>query len=102
VDTIMTLTEPQHIAIIAPGDRAEATSLRATVNGMSLPGAVVQTSVESEAAPANPSLDGKATIDGNPTAYVCVGPQCSLPVISTDALRDLLLEARKGQIGPPA
>jgi len=102
VDTIMTLTEPQHIAIIAPGDRAEAASLRATVNGMSLPGAVVQTSVESEAALANPSLDGKATIDGKPTAYVCVGPQCSLPVISAEALRDLLLEARKGQIGPPA
>jgi hypothetical protein len=58
--------------------------------------------VEAEQTPANPALDGKTAIDGNPTAYVCVGPQCSLPVISTDALRDLLLEARKGQIGPPA
>ncbi len=102
VDAIMTLTEPQHIAIIAAKERSAANALRETVAGISLPGAVVQTCVETERTPANPALDGKAAIDGNPTAYVCVGPQCSIPVISADALSDLLREARKGRIGPPA
>ncbi|RIA55185.1 thioredoxin domain-containing protein [Dichotomicrobium thermohalophilum] len=101
VDTLMTLTEPQHVAIIAKRERSEADALRKTVTELSLPGTVVQTCVEAEAVPANPALDGKVTIDGTPTAYVCVGPQCSLPVISQDALRDLLLEARKGQLGAP-
>jgi len=99
VDTIMTLTEPHHVVIIAQSDRSEASALRQALDNLSLPGAVIQSCVEAEAMPANPALDGKVTIDGEPTAYVCVGPQCSLPVISADALRELLIQARKGQPG---
>ncbi len=102
LDAIMTLTEPQHVAIIAPDAQSDADALRQTVAGVSLPGAAVQTCVETEAALANPAMDKKAAIDGNPTAYVCVGPQCSLPVTSAEALSDLLLAARKGQLGTPA
>jgi len=98
MDSIMTLLEPQHIAIVAPVERRDADALIATVNGMSLPGAVVQICVEAEAGPANPALQGKAAIDGSPAAYVCVGPQCSLPVMCSDTLRDCLSEARKGQL----
>ncbi len=102
VDAIMTLTEPRHVVLIARNDQSEADPLRKAVTGMSLPGTVVQTSVEAETAPGNPALAGKATVDGQPTAYVCVGPQCSLPVVSEDALRDVLLEARGGRVEPPA
>jgi len=102
VDGIMTLTEPLHIAIIALRDRSEAEEMIKAVNGLSLPGAVVQVSVESEATPANPALSGKAAIEGKPTAYVCVGTQCSLPVTDPETLRDRLLEARKGQTGSAA
>ena len=38
--------------------------------------------------PARPPSDGK------PTAYACLGPQCSLPVTEADALLELLREQR--------
>ncbi len=98
IDAIMTLNEPQHIAIVAPNARTEAHELYDTVAGLSLPGALMQTCVETEAVPANPALDGKVAIDGRPTAYVCVGPQCSLPVLSSNALRERLIEARQGRL----
>ena len=37
--------------------------------------------------PARPPVDGK------PTAYACLGPQCSLPVTDADALLDLLADS---------
>ena len=33
-----------------------------------------------ESLPASSPAHGKTAIDGKPTAYVCIGPQCSLPV----------------------
>ena len=43
-------------------------------------------------------LAGKTAIDGKPTAYACLGPQCSLPVTEPDAL----LEVLRGQRSPAA
>ncbi|MBO6947770.1 MAG: thioredoxin domain-containing protein [Rhodospirillales bacterium] len=40
--------------------------------------------------PANHAAAGKDTVDGNPAAYVCVGPTCSLPVTDPKALADAL------------
>jgi uncharacterized protein YyaL (SSP411 family) len=37
-----------------------------------------------------PSLAGRVAIDGKPTAYVCRGFVCDLPVTDPDALRDRL------------
>ena len=51
---------------------------------VSLPGAVVQEVRAGEAGasalPESSPAHGKTAIDGKPTAYVCIGPQCSLPV----------------------
>ena len=96
LDASMTLTEPQHVVIIADDQQGDAKALSNTVNDLSLPGAVVQASVEPEARPANAALRDKGMMDGKPTAYVCVGPQCSLPITSAEGLRDVLLGTRKG------
>ena len=37
---------------------------------------------------------GKTAIDGKPTAYVCIGPQCSLPVTDPAALVETVKAAR--------
>jgi hypothetical protein len=45
--------------------------------------------------PATSPAHGKTAIDGKPTAYVCIGPQCSLPVTEPAALVETVKEARR-------
>jgi hypothetical protein len=44
--------------------------------------------------PSSPA-HGKTSIDGKPTAYVCIGPQCSLPVTAPAALVATVKAARQ-------
>ena len=65
---------------------------------LSLPGAVQQVIAEAALGPtglpiAGP-LAGKTAQDGKPTAYACLGPQCSLPVTDPDALLEVLRSQR--------
>jgi uncharacterized protein YyaL (SSP411 family) len=62
---------------------------------MSLPGAVVQEVTAGEALPPSSPAHGKTAIDGKPTAYVCIGPQCSLPVTEPAALVETVKTARR-------
>ena len=62
---------------------------------MSLPGAVVQEVGAGDSVPANSPAHGKTAIDGKPTAYVCIGPQCSMPVTDPAALVETVKEARQ-------
>jgi uncharacterized protein YyaL (SSP411 family) len=95
------LIAPQHVVVIDPaasaGTRrdpsAGATPLARAMLGVSLPGAVQQV-VSERQVPGTGPLAGKSAVDGKPTAYACLGPQCSLPVTEPDALRDLLLRQR--------
>lgn len=51
----------------------------------------VVTTIEPEMSlPAGHAAAGKNLIDGQPTAYVCVGSTCSLPMTSPDALAEVL------------
>jgi uncharacterized protein YyaL (SSP411 family) len=86
------LLAPQHVVVIAPGGDTTPTLPRAMLQ-LSLPGAVQQV-VDAGQPLASPALAGKTTVDGNPTAYVCIGPQCSLPVTDPDTLRELLRTQR--------
>jgi uncharacterized protein YyaL (SSP411 family) len=62
---------------------------------VSLPGAVVQEVREREALPASSPAHGKTAIGGKATAYVCIGPQCSLPVTEPAALVETVKAARQ-------
>jgi uncharacterized protein YyaL (SSP411 family) len=56
------------------------------------PNRVVALLADEARASAIPLLEARARIDGRPTAYVCRGFACRLPVTDPDALRDQLAE----------
>src|SRR5665809_18277 len=78
---------PALVVLIVP-EGGDATELRRVLSNVSLPNAVVQEVREGEALPASSPAHGKTAIDGKPTAYVCLGPQCSLPVTDPAALAE--------------
>jgi hypothetical protein len=79
--------EPRAAATAAP------TPLAGTMFRLSLPGAVQQVVAEHQV-PAVGPIAGKTCIDAKPTAYACLGPQCSLPVMEPEALLELLRRQR--------
>jgi hypothetical protein len=84
---------PSLIVLIVP-DSGDATELRRALSNVSLPNAVVQVVREGEALPASSPAHGKTALDGKPTAYVCIGPQCSLPMTDAAALVEAVKAAR--------
>jgi uncharacterized protein YyaL (SSP411 family) len=94
------LIAPAHIIIVVP-ESGDARELRRALSDVSLPGAVVQDIREGESlAPTSPA-HGKTAIDGKPTAYVCIGSQCSAPVADAAALIETVREARRAGVTAP-
>jgi uncharacterized protein YyaL (SSP411 family) len=95
------LLAPAHIVIVVP-QGGDANALRRALADVSLPNAVVQEVREGEAAssalPSSSPAHGKTTIEGKPTAYVCIGPQCSLPVTDPAALVETVKAARQVRV----
>jgi hypothetical protein len=90
------LVAPQHVVVIEPrreGAAAGASPLARAMLDLSLPGAV-EHAVEPGQALQDPALSGMAAVDGKATAYACLGPQCSLPVMEPAALVELLRKQR--------
>jgi len=85
---------PALIVLIVP-QGGDPRPLRRALADMSLPGAVVQEVREGEALPSSSPAHGKTAIKGKPTAYVCIGPQCSLPVTEPAALVETVKAARQ-------
>jgi uncharacterized protein len=86
------LLAPQHVVVIAP-DRAGIAPLGRAMFSLSLPGAVEQV-IHADSTLANPALAGKTVMDGKPTAYACIGPQCSLPTTDPTDFIDVLHRQR--------
>ena len=97
------LLAPAHIVIVVP-EGGDAKAMRRALAHVSLPGAVVQEVHASvgagESLPETSPAHGKTAIDGKPTAYVCIGPQCSAPVTDPAALVEAVRAAR--QIASPS
>jgi uncharacterized protein len=85
---------PSLIVLMVPKG-GDATELRRGLSNVSLPNAVVQEVLEGETLPASSPAQGKTAIDGKPTAYVCIGPQCSLPVTDAAALVETVNKSRQ-------
>jgi uncharacterized protein len=83
---------PQHVVLMRGAGEVEAGEV---LRRLSLPGAVVQwLAADSEASPASPAY-GKRAIEGQATAYICVGPQCSPPVTGAAEIGAALRTGRK-------
>jgi uncharacterized protein len=87
------LLAPQQVVVIKTADVDASARLARGMLRLSLPGAVQQVVAEAQVPAAGP-LAGKTAQDGKPTAYACLGPQCSLPITEPDALLDLLRRQR--------
>jgi uncharacterized protein len=87
---------PALIVMIEPRG-GDVRALRRALASASLPGAVVQSIGEGggKALPQSSPAHGKAAIDGKPTAYLCIGPQCSLPATNPHALVETIKAARQ-------
>lgn len=87
------LLSPQLIVLVE-GQEDLAAPLHSAIRRVSAPGAVELTIKGTIGQVGPPALHGKSTDGGLSTAYVCTGPQCSLPVTSGDELRQLVLDQR--------
>jgi uncharacterized protein len=85
---------PALIVLIVP-EGGDALELRRALSDVSLPNAVVQEVREGESLPESSPAHDKTAIDNKPTAYVCIGPQCSLPVTEPAALVETIKAARQ-------
>jgi uncharacterized protein len=94
------LLAPAQIVIVVP-EGGDARALRRALADVSLPGAVVQEVREGDShasVAASSPAHGKSAIGGKPTAYVCIGPQCSMPVTEPAALVEAVREARQVRV----
>ncbi|MGE5260123.1 MAG: thioredoxin domain-containing protein [Actinomycetota bacterium] len=91
---VLDVMAPTLIVFVVP-EGSDARLLRHALNEVSLPGAVVQEIGAGESLPTSSPAHGKTAIDGKPTAYVCIGPQCSLPVTAPAKLVETIKAARQ-------
>jgi len=89
------LLAPQHVVLIAPKATKDADAFKSALNGISLPGAVVQVVKDpSQIAGTSPASAMKAKAS-KPTAYVCIGPQCSAPITEAKKFQPQVRELRQ-------
>ena len=82
--------KPVQIVLIGRPDDASFSALRQAVASASLPNRVVLALAPGEPLPVDHPAHGKGLVDGKAAAYVCDGPVCSLPIVSSQELIDVL------------
>ena len=91
------LLVPQHVVLIDKG-KSKAASFKSALNELSLPNAVIQLVGDGKQISGSSPAAGMQPKGAKPTAYVCIGPQCSAPITDaaelSDHIRDLRQTAR--------
>ncbi len=87
-------TRLRPVQVVLIGSETETAELTKAAFRVSCPSRVVMRIEDGAALPASHPAHGKDKLDGKPTAYVCAGETCSLPVTETDALIEELKRAR--------
>jgi hypothetical protein len=85
---------PALIVLMVP-EGGDPSAMRAALRDVSLPSVVVDEVWADESLPSTSPAAGKTVIDGKTTAYVCIGPQCSLPVTEPSRLVETIKNARQ-------
>jgi uncharacterized protein YyaL (SSP411 family) len=80
------------VQLVIIGDQADdaTRALRRAAFETNAPNRVLATIAPDATLPEGHPAQGKTAIDGKPTAYVCRGETCSLPITEPDALREAL------------
>ena len=87
-------TRLRPVQIVLIGSNEETAPLARAAFSVSCPARVLLRVEDAATLPAGHPAHGKTAIDGKPTAYVCAGETCSLPVTDTEALVEELRRAR--------
>ena len=85
---------PTLIVLVVPNGK-DAKDMRLALRDISLPNAVIQEIGEAEGLPISSPAHGKTSVDRRVTAYVCIGPQCSLPLTDPAQLVETITTARQ-------
>ncbi len=87
---------PIQIVIVKKEKKDEiADEMIETIKQAPVSGLVIQTIDQDETLPLNSALKGKELIDGNTTAYICVGNTCQEPITNKEDLLKSLLKAKE-------
>ena len=89
-------TRLRPVQIVLVGTTEETAPLARAAFGVSLPNRVLMRVADGEALPEGHPARGKGKVDGKPTAYVCAGETCSLPLTDAAALEAELRRVRTG------
>ena len=74
------------IVLVADPDDPETIALRRKIFDAGLDGRIIVQLAPDAALPEGHPAQGKGTVDGKPTVYICRGPVCGLPVTDSEAL----------------
>ena len=88
-------TRLRPVQVVLIGSAAETAELAGAVFATSCPARVLVRVADGKVLPEGHPAHGKGRQDGKPTAYVCAGETCSLPVTDRDALIEELKQARR-------
>jgi uncharacterized protein YyaL (SSP411 family) len=88
------LATPLQIVLVGELGNSAFDGLRRAVYSVSLPNRVVITLAPKDALPDGHPASGKGVVDGKPTAYVCEGRVCSLPITDPETLLESLARVR--------
>jgi uncharacterized protein len=94
LNNVELLIKPLQIVLVGERGTNSFETLRRSVYNVSLPNRVVVSLSPGSSLPSNHPAFGKGLIDGNPTAYVCEGPVCSLPVTDPQTFLETLAGVR--------
>ena len=83
---------PLELALIGPAGDDRTTALRTAAFRNASPGLVMARSPDGARDAPAPLLAGRTPVAGNPTAYVCRGSVCQLPVTTVVDLEAMLIE----------
>ena len=87
------LNSAAQTVIIGPPGGSDTKGLVAAAFAAPQPNLVIQSIAADAPLPDGHPAQGKTAIDGKATAYVCVGPVCSLPFTNQEDLKDALARA---------
>src|SRR5271155_2138778 len=94
LNNVELLEKPLQIVVVGECKDPVFRSLLHSAYNISLPNRIVLILPPGASLPADHPASGKGLVDGNPAAYVCDGPVCSLPVTDPESLLETLARAR--------
>ena len=94
INNSATLRRPMQIVIIGTRGEADTDALIRAVFHVSLPDRILSVLTDTAALPENHPASGKTRQDGRASAYVCIGPVCSLPFTDAAGLKEHLRGAQ--------